>query len=271
MRNRYSDDEELRPTGEASHIPDERLTDRGNGEPRKQRVATNNTGYPDESAEIDSECESCGISIPAGQSKCRFCLTNHLNAAGDQGRSATGWSLLHVVQMLVKASTFYGAVAKGAAAASLLANSESEPAVNDCQLIYDLDEAPAPQLADQWPSFPGATRVTSERGAQLLAAARNRTSWTETTPSRHDGEHATFLYDETGSGIRTKDRLANLRERADDDVWLVPAIALQESVVETNREQPRRERPNRENLEGGEFGQETENGIRGIEAVGDDE
>jgi hypothetical protein len=40
MRTRYRDFKELRPTGEASYIPDTRLDDGCEGAPRRQRVAT---------------------------------------------------------------------------------------------------------------------------------------------------------------------------------------------------------------------------------------
>jgi len=46
MHNRYSDFEELRPTGEASHIPDEKLDDGCDGDPRRQRVATSTGATP---------------------------------------------------------------------------------------------------------------------------------------------------------------------------------------------------------------------------------
>jgi len=75
---RYSDFEELRPTGEASHIPDIRLDDGCEGDPRRQRVATSSGGYPDAPTVTDGECRSCEASVPDGQTKCRFCLTNHL-------------------------------------------------------------------------------------------------------------------------------------------------------------------------------------------------
>lgn len=113
----------------------------------------------------------------------------------------------HVVQLLVEAATFCGAVAKGAAAATLLAKIDRDPAVDRCQLIYELDEAPAPQLTEPWPSLPPAARVDSERGAQLLAAAREQTAWTETPQSTREGTHATFLYDETGNSIPDETRL----------------------------------------------------------------
>ena len=270
MTDQYADYEALRPLGEATHVPDDQLTS-NSGEPRRQRSGGVDAGYPDGPTADATECDSCGASIPAGQSKCRFCLTNHLEGADDQDTSTAECTLLHVVQLLVEASTFYGAVAKGSAAATLLAKGDDDPELDDCKLIYDLGEEPAPQLVDQWPSLPSATRVTSECGNQLLAAARERTAWTETTQSRHDGEHATFLYDETGSEVRTEARLASLREDADDDLWLVPAIALKESVDKTDTEQPRRERPNRTHLECRECDRETKHRFHEFEAVPDDE
>ena len=270
MTDQYADYEALRPLGEATHVPDDQLAS-SSGEPRRQRSGGVDAGYPDDPTAGETECASCGASIPAGQSKCRFCLTNHLEAADDQDTSTAERTLLHVIQLLVEASTFYGAVGKGSAAATLLAKGDDDPVVDDCKLIYDLDEEPAPQLVDQWPSLPSATRVTSECGTQLLAAARERTAWTETTQSRHDGEHATFLYEETGSRVRSDDRLASLCEDADDALWLVPAIALQESVDKTDTEQPLRERPNRTHLECRECDRETKHRFREFETVHDDE
>ena len=266
MTDQYADYKALRPLGEATHVPDDQLAS-SSGEPRRQRSGGVDADYPDGPTADESECASCGASIPAGQSKCRFCLTNHLEAADEQGTSNAERTLLHVVQVLVEASTFYAAIAKGAAAATLLAKADGDPGVDDCQLIYDLDEEPAPQLADQWPSLPSATRVTSECGEQLLAAASERTSWTESISSRHNDEHATFLYDETGSGIRAKESLTSRREDADDDLWLVPAIALQRSDAETSNEYSRHERANRTHLECRECGRETEHRFREFEAV----
>nr|WP_312621581.1 hypothetical protein [Haloarcula sp. 1CSR25-25] len=203
MTDQYADYEALRPLGEATHVPDDQLAS-SSGEPRRQRSGGVDAGYPDDPTEGETECDSCGASIPAGQSKCRFCLTNHLEAADDQDTSTAEQTLLHIIHIVVEASTFYGAVGKGSAAATLLAKGDDDPELDDCKLIYDLDEEPAPQLVDQWPSLPSATRVTSECGNQLLAAARERTAWTETTQSRHDGEHATFLYDETGARFAPK-------------------------------------------------------------------
>lgn len=272
MTGQYSDYEELRPLGEATQIPDDKLSSSRDGGRRRQRASGVDIGYPDGTTATAAECTSCGASIPAGQTKCRFCLTNHLDEPTvPRDTPDSEYDLLHIIHVLVEARSFYGAVAKGSAAASLLAKSESDPAVDDCQLIYDLDEEPAAQLTDQWPSLSAATRVTSESGAQLLAAARERTMWTDTTQSRRDGEHATFLYDETGSGIRDEERLVALLENADDDIWLVPVIALQRSVTDASTESSRRESPNRKHLECRECDQETKHRFNQLEAVPDDE
>ena len=48
--------------------------------PRRQRVATSVGGYPDVPTAADGECRSCGASVPGGQTKYQFCLTNHLGS-----------------------------------------------------------------------------------------------------------------------------------------------------------------------------------------------
>ncbi len=162
MNGRYSDFEELRPTGEASHIPDTRLDEGCEGAPRRQRVATSSGGYPDAPTPADGECRSCGASVPDGQTKCRFCLSNHLGGDATSTNEAASTTFLGIVHLVVESTTFYGAVAKGGAAANLLSANEADPAVDDYTLIYDLDEAPARQLAEQWPSLPAAVQVASE-------------------------------------------------------------------------------------------------------------
>ena len=164
MNGRYSDFEELRPTGEASHIPDTRLDDGCEGAPRRQRVATSAGGYPDAPTVTDGECRSCGASVPDGQTKCRFCLTNHLGSDATSTNETASTTVLGIVHLVVESTTFYGAVAKGGAAANLLSANEVEPAVDDYTLIYDIDEAPARQLAELWPSLPDAVQVASAEG-----------------------------------------------------------------------------------------------------------
>jgi hypothetical protein len=232
MYNRYPDFEELRPTGEASHIPDTKLDDGCEGAPRRQRVATNSGGYPDAPTAADCECRSCGASAPDDQSKCRFCLTNHLDGDATNTNETASTTFLGIVHLVVESTTFYGAVAKGGAAANLLSANEAEPSVDDYVLIYGLDEAPARQLAEQWPSLPDAVQVASEEGERLLSAARDRTGWHGQGASERQEQAPTRLYDQRGDGLRDGPRLDAVLDDADDAVWLVPAMALTESIGE---------------------------------------
>ena len=69
MTDRCADYEALRPIGEATHVPDDQLTN--GGEPRRQRTGDVDAGYPNDPTAAATECESCRASIPTGQSKCR--------------------------------------------------------------------------------------------------------------------------------------------------------------------------------------------------------
>jgi hypothetical protein len=232
MHNRYSDFEKLRPTGEASHVPDMRLDDGCEGAPRRQRVATSAGGYPDAPTVTDGECRSCGASVPDGQTKCRFCLTNHLESDATSTNETASTTCLGIVHLVVESTTFYGAVAKGGAAATLLAANEAEPAVDASTLIYDLDAAPARQLAEHWPALPDAVPVAAAEGARHLSAARDRAGWHGQEASERQEQAPTRLYDQRGDGIRGASRLDAVLDDADDAVWLVPAMALTESTGE---------------------------------------
>ena len=273
MTDRDSDFEELRPTGEASHIPDERLRKCTEGEPNRQRVATATTGYPDTPTETDTKCRSCGAPIPADRTKCLFCLTNHLeDSSSETDAPATEWTLLGVVHMLVESSTFYGAVAKGAAAATLLTSNATEQAVDDCTIIYDLEDEPAAQLTDRWPVLPAATQITSTGGEQLLAVVRDRTTWSDQLhpAADSDQEPTTYLYDEGGTGIRDEQRLATLLDNAGDDAWLVPAIALQQAPQEREPEHQDSGIPTKERLECHQCGRTTDHRFSDHESVPDE-
>ena len=230
MTDQYDDYEALRPLGEATHVPDDQLA--SGSKPRRQRSGDVDAGYPDNPTAAGTECASCRASIPAGQSKCPFCLTNHLGSDATSTDESATTTFLGIVHLVVESTTFYGAVAKGGAAATLLSATEVEPAVNDYTLIYDLDEAPARQVADQWPSLPEAVQVSSAEGAQLLRAARDRTEWHGQEASERQEQAPTRLYDQRGNGIRDESSLGVVFDDADDAVWLVPAIALTESPGE---------------------------------------
>jgi hypothetical protein len=239
MRDRYLDFEELRPTGEVSHIPDTRLDDGCEGAPRRQRVATSAGGYPDAPTETDGECQSCGASVPDGQTKCRFCLTNHLGSDATRTNEIASTTCLGIIHLVVESTTFYGAVAKGGAAANLLTANEAEPAVDDYTLIYDLDEAPARQLAERWPSLPDAVQVSSAEGERLLSAARDRAGWHGQEASERPERAPTWLYDQRGDGIRDVSCLDAVLDDADDAVWLVPAMEPFHSGIVASRKSGR--------------------------------
>jgi hypothetical protein len=225
------DFEELRPTGEASHIPDIKLDDGCEGDPWRQRVASSTGGYHDAPTTTDGECRSCGASVLDGQTKCRFCLTNHLGSDATSTDESASTTFLGIVHLVVESTTFYGAVAKGGAAANLLTASEAGPAVDDYTLIYDLDEAPARQLTEQWPSLPDAVQVSLEEGEQLLRAANHQTGYRQKASERQE-QPPTRLYDQRGNDIRDESHFRAVLDDADDAVWLVPAMALTESLDE---------------------------------------
>ena len=69
----FDDDAELRPLGEATHVPDYEFdTKRGD----RHRGATRLSNPVDDGS--TPECRSCGASIPSGRTKCRFCLSNYV-------------------------------------------------------------------------------------------------------------------------------------------------------------------------------------------------
>ncbi|WP_121823341.1 biosurfactant protein 1 [Halostella salina] len=270
MHNRYSDFEELRPTGEASHIPDTRLDDGCESDPRRQRIAPSSGGYPDATTAAGGECKSCGASVPDGQTKCRFCLTNHLGSGATRTNETASTTCLGIVHLVVESTTFYGAVAKGGAAANLLSANEAEPVVDDYTLIYDLDEAPARQLAEQWPSLPDAVQVSSEEGERLLSVARDRTGWHGQEASERQEQAPTRLYDQRGDGIRDASRLDAVLADADDAVRLVPAIALTESAGEAGADRQESSIPTTQELDCQTCGRATDHQFKTHESVPDE-
>ena len=270
MNGRYSDFEELRPTGEASHVPDTRLEDGCEGDPRRQRVALNSGGYPDAPTTTDGECRSCGASVPNGQTKCRFCLTNHLGNDANSTDEPASTTSLGIVHIVVESTTFYGAVAKGGAAANFLSADEAEPAVDDYTLIYDLNEAPARQLTEQWPSLPDAVQVSSEKGERLLRAARDRTGWHGQEALKRQEQPLTRLYDQRGNGIRDESHLGAVLSDADDAVWLVPAMALAESTGESAADRQVLSVPTRQELDCQTCGRATDHRFKTHESVPDE-
>ena len=271
MTDYETDYEELRPLGEATQIPDQA----GSGGSREQvalvGAEVNRLGYPETVSEAtDVTCQACGAPILAERTKCLFCLTNHIEVpAGEEDTPDSECSFLHIIHALVESRTYYGAVAKGAAATNLLAKADSDPTVDDCQLIHDLNEEPAMQLKAQWNSLPPRFEM-SARGEQLLETARTRTAWEDTAQPCHDGEHAALLYDETERGFRDEDRLATLLEEAEDNVWIVPVIALQRSVDGNRTGSQQRRTPTQNHLSCRECDRETNYRFLDFEEIPDE-
>ena len=256
MTDHYADYEALRPLGEATHVPDDQIT--SSSEPRRQRTGDVDAGYPDGPAAAAPKCECCGVSIPAGQSKCRFCLTNHLDDEATSTDELADTVFLGVIHLVVESTTFYGAVAKGGAAANLLSANEAEPAVDDYTLIYDLDESPARQLANQWASLPDAVQVSSEEGERLLSVAPDRTGWQGQEAPERQEQAPTRLYDQHGTGIREEAHFKSIVDEAADELWLVPAIALTETTGKHDSENQPSPVPTTERLDCQDCGRATD-------------
>ena len=148
-------------------------------------------------------------------------------------------------------------MAKGSAAATLLSKPDKDPAVDECLMIYDLEGEPAQQLSNRWPLLPEAVRVGSTEGQQLLAAVRDQIVWTDEPQSRCKDRHGTFLYGEARYAITETNQLTSLLENT-DEIWLVPAIALQDSVDDNHEESHRSSVPMKHHLECCECDRETE-------------
>lgn len=82
----------------------------------------------------------------------------------------------------------------------------------------------------------------------MLAAARDRTMWTNEPQSPREDRHGTFLYDEAGYAITETSQLTSKLEDP-DDLWLVPAIALQDSVDDTHAESHQPSVPTKHRME----------------------
>ncbi|SEA27380.1 hypothetical protein SAMN04488065_2569 [Haloplanus vescus] len=266
MTDHNSDREAFQPVGEGALVPDPALDQPADSQPTRQREASHSGGYPDGTTDTDRACISCGASIPASQRKCRFCLEHELDAASASGAASSEQTLRGVIQFLVKSSTFYGAVAKGAAAAKLLTSGHDEP-IDDCTLIYDLDDEPAPQLTERWPTLPAATEVTSAAGDALLTAARERTAWDE----RSDRSQTEIprVYDERGQGIRDESSLEHTLDDS-DQLWIVPAIAVERVPRETESTSTGAEIPTVTALECHHCTKETEHRFRTRESLPDE-
>ena len=172
-----------------------------------------------------------------------------------------------MIHFLVESGTFYGAVAKGAAAATLLSSSHDQP-IDDCTLIYDLDDEPAPQLTERWPTLPAAAEVTSAAGDALLSASRERAGEEDGRHNRPQTE-LPRVYDERGQGIRDGSSLEHALDDG-DQLWIVPAVAVETVPRETESTSTGAEIPTVTALECQHCTRETEHRFRTRESLPDE-
>ena len=265
MTDRNSDRDAFQPVGEGALVPDPALSQPADGQPTRQREAAHSGGYPDGTTDTNRACVSCGASIPASQRKCRFCLKHELDAASASDAASSEQILRGVIHFLVESGTFYDAVAKGAATATLLTSTD-EP-VDDCTLIYDLDDEPAPQLTERWPTLPAATEVTTAAGDALLTAACERTAWNE----RSDRSQTEIprVYDERGQGVREESSLEHTLDDS-DQLWTVTAVAVDTVPRETESTSTGADIPTVTALECQHCTRETEHRFRTRESLPDE-
>ena len=149
----------------------------------------------------------------------------------------------------------------------LLPNTLQDTQTRSIQLrVNVIPVEPAQQLIDRWPSLPEAVRVTSKQGRQLLVAARDQTVWTNELQSHCEERHETSLYDEGRYAITETKQLTSHLEDS-DDIWLIPAIALQESVDDIYEESHQPSVPTKYRLECWECDRETKHRFDEFESL----
>ncbi|GGL39703.1 hypothetical protein GCM10009037_24320 [Halarchaeum grantii] len=104
--------------------------------------------------------------------------------------------------------------------------------------------------------------MESDVGERLLHQACGRTQWKDDAGW---GGHATYLYDHAGDAIDSRQRLSTVREQAEDALWLVPALALQQPSRPDDAGQQSAATPTRETLMCRRCERETTHRFRGAE------
>ncbi|QLC35463.1 hypothetical protein EFA46_014540 (plasmid) [Halarchaeum sp. CBA1220] len=259
MRNpdRRRDDEAFQPHGEATREPDHILEQ--DEEPHDQLASTD---YP-ESVQTSSTCLKCGQSVPSMSERCASCRREHAaSKTPTQEGEETELEFLHLAFTVVAARTEYAALAKGTASHSLLV-AKGDTAIHECELVADGDGSPSRTLTNHWGDLPDVVQMESDVGERLLQQACNRTQWGDDADS---SGHATYLYDRAGHAIDSRQRLTAVREQAEDALWLVPALALQQPSRPDDAGQRSSTTPTREALMCRRCERETQHRFRGVEA-----
>ncbi|GAA0294364.1 hypothetical protein GCM10009066_06040 [Halarchaeum salinum] len=168
---------------------------------------------------------------------------------------------LHLVFTVVAARTETAALAKGTAAHSLLVT-KGDTAIHECELVADSDRSPSRTLTNHWGDLPDVVQMESDVGERLLQQACDRTQGEDDVNS---GGHATYLYDHAGDAIDSRQRLSRVHEQAEDALWLVPALALQQPSRPDDADRQSSTTPTREALMCRRCERETTHRFRGAE------
>lgn len=262
---------EHRPFGEETPIPDHEL---GRDNDAANEFFTDGN-YPDPADRSEFSCRNCRRAIPADRDRCGYCGTSHAfhrNASDtaavpdlrEDGRNAhrvsetlTGadrWAWRRVLFAVVESRSRLAALAMASVACSFVVQAAAP--ITKYRLVDEFVDGPPEAVAAPWGHLPAATNVDSPTGDNLLRQAIGRSEWGSSSMNVGDGGSvattdaiSTHLYDESGSGIRSRSELASLESEAADPIWLVPAVAYgPEETGPPRTETPGRSRSTAEQL-----------------------
>jgi len=241
--NRQLDREAFQPRGEATHVPDRSLESRDESYGR-----LDGTGYPNAGESMSKACRGCGQPIPGDQRKCATCLEHHIESVGTTGDEHTAPTAVpRVIFAVVEATCDYTALAKGAAACTLLQRRRVNP-LEDCQLIDDVTETPADTLHDTWDELPAAVRIETEQGRKLLSVATKHIDRAE-EGGHSDGERTlSRLYDESGHSVLNREQIESWTDTADGEYWLISILGAEKHPAENRTKPPKSQRSNTEHI-----------------------
>ena len=117
---------------------------------------------------------------------------------------------------------------------------------------------------------PRCVQRDSADGEQLLRAARDRTGWHGQGVTERQQQAPTRLYDQRGNGIRDEARLKEIVDDADDEMWLVPAIALTATAGERDSDSRPSSIPSTARLDYQDCGRATDHQFETHESVPDE-
>ncbi|WP_181692674.1 hypothetical protein [Natronomonas sp. LN261] len=241
--NRQLDREAFQPRGEATHVPDHHLDSRHGGHDR-----LDSEGYPNADESTSKACRGCGQPISAKQRKCTTCLEHHIESVGTTGDEHTAPTPVpRVIFAIVEATCDYTALAKGAAACTLLQRRRANP-LEDSQLIDDVAETPAATLHDTWGELPAAVRIGTEQGRKLLSVATKHIDRADESDHGNGERSLPRLYDESGRSVLNREQIESWTDTADGERWLIPILGAEQHPTENRTKRRENQRSNTEHI-----------------------